>query len=515
MLEQADISAKKRMMARDFLLVTVSLFAIYALIFIFLDPFSLPVRLSDHWMTVRLAEDIAGGNPQVSPYWNLGYPALLALTANISGGYETAEKVISLTCGLFLLLASYFLGRKYLGRYWGIAVLWLVAGTEFFVFNVLGLKDYILFAFLLVSAILSLEWAIKKERRWAFSIAGAILGLSFLDRYIALLIFPIFLLAILVKAKEWGRKLTFVIIFLAGFVLLASPQIAINVWREGNPFYAGNARTIWFALQGSSDWSLLFQHQGEESIISLFFSAPLQMLLEWLKNAVALVQIPLLPIPVFVFGWAGLIYIWFQRKDWQMGIPCAILAFYGALTLLYSYWGKYFIALSPYLAISALALMQKLMPERIGKGKRFPFLAPITIILIIVGIAISFYSVKTDSHYLWEKEAIFEVSEKMSSLGVTDPKTVLSTCYDLYLINAGVADKQFAMVPYDISTIEDLDKYISDNHYHYIIAYHRGWTEGYWQGLTAKLMESDRMPANWEPVYWKSGYQSIIIYQID
>lgn len=180
MSEQTDISTKKRMVTQDFFLVIISLLTICALIFIFLNPFSLPVRLSDHWMTVRLAEYIATGNPQVSPYWNLGYPALLALTAKITGGYETAEKVISLTCGLFLLLASYFLGRKYLGRYWGIAVLWLVAGTEFFVFNVLGLKDYILFAFLLVSAILSLEWAIKKERWWAFFIAGAILGLSFL-----------------------------------------------------------------------------------------------------------------------------------------------------------------------------------------------------------------------------------------------------------------------------------------------------------------------------------------------
>lgn len=298
-------------------------------------------------------------------------------------------------------------------------------------------------------------------------------------------------------------------------MLLASPQIAINIWRAGNPFYAGNARTIWFALQGSSDWSLLFQHQGEESIVSLFFIDPLHMLLVWIKNAFTLVQIPLLPMPIFIFGWAGLIYIWFQRKDWQMGIPYVILAFYSALTLLYSYWGKYFIALSPYLAMSALALMKKLIPQRVGKGKGFPFLVPIILILIIVGMGISFYSVKTDSHYLWEKEAIFEVSEKMSSLGVTDPKTVLSTSYDLYLVDAGVADKQFAMVPYDFSSVEDLDKYISDNHYHYLIAYHRGWTEGYWQGLTAKLMESDKMPANWEPIYQKPGAQSIIIYQID
>jgi hypothetical protein len=329
------------------------------------------------------------------------------------------------------------------------------------------------------------------------------------------LLLPIFLLAILVKGGKWSRKLPLVLVFIAGFVLLASPQMAINLWREGNPFYAGNARTIWFALQGSSDWSLLFQHTGEESIISLFLSSPLKMLVEWLKDAVALVQIPLLPIPIFIFGWAGLVYIWFRHKDWQMGIPYAILAFYCVLTLLYSFWGKYFIALSPYLAISAFALMRKLIPERVGKGKGMPLLMPLMVVLIAVGLAISFYSVKNDAHYLWEKDAIFKVSEKMSSLGVTDPKTVLSTSYDLYLVNAAVADKQFAMVPYDISTVEDLDKYIAENNYHYLIAYNRGWTEGYWQGLTAKLMESERVPANWEPIYRKPGAQSIIIYRID
>lgn len=499
----------------DLMLVVVSLLVVYLLIFLIIDPFSLPVRNPDLWLMVPLAENIANGSPQVSPFWNLGYPALLSVFTQFCGGYGTAETVLSLLTGGCFLLLSYFVGRKYLGRYWAIAVLWLTASSEVFIFCVGGFKDYLLLASLLISAILCLEWAVRKNRWWSVLIAGGVLGVGYLDRYIILLVLPVSLLWIIFKAEGRSRRVVLTIIYFAGFLILASPQIAVNLWREGNPFYSGNARTIWFALQGGHDWSLLFSHNKEESIFNLFFADPIKMIVMWSKNCVALLLIPLIQIPAFIFGWAGLIFVWFKRKEWHIGLPFAVLALYSAITLLFKFWSHYYIAVSSYMAVGALALMKEIIPRRICKGKGFPLITPLVVVFVIIGLAISIYSVKYDKLYQWEKEAIFEVSEKLSSQGVTDPEAVLSTNHNLYLVDAEVADKQFAMLPYDICSLEELTKYIRDNSYHYFIAYNVGGTEGSWQGLTAQLVETDKMPSNFKPIYSKTGAQTLIIYYIE
>jgi len=499
----------------DLLLVVVSLLVIYLLIFFIIDPFSLPVRNPDLWLMVPLAESIANGSPQVSPFWNLGYPALLAVFGQFCGGYGTTETVISLLTGGCFLLLSYFVGRKYLGRYWALAVLWLTASSEVFIFCVGGFKDYLLLASLLISAILCLEWAVKKNRWWSVLLAGGILGAGYLDRYIILLILPVSIIWILVKVDGWGRRLKYALMYLVSFFILASPQIAINIWREGNPFYSGNARTIWFALQGSHDWSLLFSHNKEESIFSLFFAAPIKMIIMWSKNCVALLLVPLIQVPIFIFGWAGLIFVWFKRKEWHIGLPFVVLAVYSALSLLFKFWNHYYIAVSTYMAVGALALMKEIIPQKIGKGKGFPLLSPLVVIFTIIGLAISIYSVKYDKLYQWEKEATFEVSEKLSSQGVTDPKTVLSTNHNLYLVDAEMADKQFSILPYDICNLEELTEYIEENDYHYFIAYNVGGSEGSWQGLTPQLVETDKMPGNFKPIYSKTGAQTLIIYYIE
>lgn len=495
-------------------MVLISLCALCLLIFIILKPFSLPIRLSDHWMMVRLAESIAEGEPEVSPYWNLGYSSLLALFAKLFGGYENSAKVISLAGGIYLLLVSYLLSRKYLGKKWAHGVLWAVAGSEAFVFCAPGLKDYLLFAAILVTAIMVLEWALSRGRWWTFLMAGAVLGTGFLDRYICLLLLPVFLLGILVKAEGWRRRLTFSAVYLGAFIILASPQMVINLWREGTPFYAGNVRTIWFALQGTTDWSILFEHEGQESIVNLLSENPTGIVILWLKNLCALLMTPLIQVPLFVFGWAGLVYLWFKRKGWHLGLASAILVVYCVLTLLFNYGGKYFLALSPYMAVGALSLMREVIPGRVGKGPRPPLLVPVVVMFIVSALAISFYSVKNDSHYRWEEEAIFEVADTLSEEGITDPKAVLSTNYDLYLVEADSADKQFAMVPFDISTVEDLTSYINKEGYGYLIAYHRGWTEGYWRGLTAQLIEPRNMPNNYQPIYTKEGVQRIVVYRV-
>jgi len=488
-----------------FLLLILALIFHIIVIFIVLKPQSSPYigDMMDKHMVYLVSQSLIDGKPAPSPYWNIGYPALLALFHRCGVPYITTERWLSLPFSLLFLFLTFIIARRLSDVKVAFLTCIALSFSEVFILKSIGAKDFMLSAVLILLSMMVFFDFKDEKKRLRLIIYGFILGLSFTFRYISLYLLPFFIFYIfIIKGKREGLVLS--LFYIAGFIIGGLPQFAIATYKWGNPFYSENAKTIWFTVNHIDDWARFLTTNQHFSTLSVFINNPKGFIANWLRSANAFItSMPVNP-PLIFLSYAGLFVLLIKAGKGWLRFAIVMMVMYLAITFLYRAYSDYLIPVMPFLCFGGIWFIYEYVPERL-KGKRvrwLPLRYSVLALVLVYMLVFSYNRVnKTDESVVWERDAIGKVAEVLKKDGVNDPSSVLSTdMWYLYLPGAKGDFWEYKQVPFDMTEPYKVIEYAIDHNYRYLLLYDRyKGAYGDWSGLPEKLMDM-KLPANFVKV---------------
>jgi 4-amino-4-deoxy-L-arabinose transferase-like glycosyltransferase len=255
---------------------------------------------------------------QADGFYNLGYPFVLWLARPFTfHNAFLAGRLVAALSGALLLLAGYLLARHLLvaanarethsascqHNYHGAAALLALlclACNPLVARYALYLGSDMPFAALttLSLALLLARW---RGQRWAFVgvvLAGGAAGGAFLMRHPGLVLLPWGILACQLLATQrtappppdgvalWLLAARRALPFVAGFALVALPQVVVNIADTGQPLYSQQAKNIWLAVYGNIDWSRWDEVPNSIALREVVLRNPARFAANWWSNVV-------------------------------------------------------------------------------------------------------------------------------------------------------------------------------------------------------------------------------------
>ncbi|MCG8349247.1 MAG: glycosyltransferase family 39 protein [Chloroflexales bacterium] len=258
---------------------------------------------------------------QADGFYNLGYPLLLWLVRPLTGDNAfLAARWIAALSSVLCLLASYVLARALLPRGSSAVALGVLALSSFVVQYALYVGSDMPFAALVtLSLALLLRVPViesaearsgRSARPWlVIGLAGLAAGSAFLVRHIGLVLLVWGVIHCLVYRSRledsqaadhhfhwrslpaWGRLLISrsLLLFSAGFLLAALPQLLINTVQTGNPLFNQQAKNVWLAVYGNIDWGRWDEAANSIRLGELILRDPGRFFGNWRNNLVGFV----------------------------------------------------------------------------------------------------------------------------------------------------------------------------------------------------------------------------------
>lgn len=255
---------------------------------------------------------------QADGFYNLGYPLLLWLVRPFTlHNSFLAGRVVAALSGALLLLAGYLLARSLLhttaenreheeenhthgtATVAALLALLFLALSPLVVRYALYLGSDMPFAALstLSLALLLLPW---RGGRWLFvgvALAGGAAGGAFLMRHPGLVLLPWGILACQVPPApraspptagpaRWLLAARRALPFVAGFALVALPQLIVNTAQTGQPLYSQHAKNIWLAVYGNIDWGRWPEVPDSIALHEVVLRDPARFASNWWRNIV-------------------------------------------------------------------------------------------------------------------------------------------------------------------------------------------------------------------------------------
>ncbi len=285
-------------------------------------------------------------------FYNLGYPLLLALVQPLSNDNPfLAAQVVAAGSALLLLLATFGLARLVLAPdaepvqrdLAGVLAVLLLMGSPLVVQYALYVGSDMPFAALFVGSIALLYAATAahgRQQRMRLLLAGAVAGAAFLMRHPGLILlvwgagYLLWWQRTSAMRQGWRAGLRLVGWFGLGWLLAAAPQLVVNTLHTGQPLYSQQAKNIWLAVYGNTDWRRWGEVPNSIGLVELLLRDPGRFLSNWLANLRAYfgtgaedtsefgraVQLRLLAFPanwLGVLGLAGWLIGW-RRVGWPV-----------------------------------------------------------------------------------------------------------------------------------------------------------------------------------------------------
>ncbi|MGQ9926734.1 MAG: hypothetical protein ACUVS4_07665 [Chloroflexaceae bacterium] len=206
---------------------------------------------------------------------------------------------------------------------------------------------------------------------WFAAIAGLGGGLAFLMRHPALILLPWGAITLLLAARSRPRRLAGVF---AGAMLAAMlPQLLVNAAATGNPLYNQQAKNIWLAVYGNTDWGRWEEAPNDVGLAEVALRDPARFLENWWRNVIGYTgsgaedtsefgrawQLRLLGWPanwLAVGGLLGWLLLLRRRSGQDLRAPAALLiliAGYVALVSMAFSLQRFFLPLAPIYAAAA------------------------------------------------------------------------------------------------------------------------------------------------------------------
>ncbi|NJN18178.1 MAG: hypothetical protein HC822_18890, partial [Oscillochloris sp.] len=114
------------------------------------------------------------------------------------------------------------------------------------------------------------------------SLAGLLAGLSFLMRHPGLLLLPWGVLVLLVIGGKNARRAA--LAFGLAFLLGSAPQLLVNTLQTGAPLYNQQAKNIWLAVYGGTDWGRWEEAPNSIGLAEVILRDPGRFLANWASN---------------------------------------------------------------------------------------------------------------------------------------------------------------------------------------------------------------------------------------
>ena len=235
-------------------------------------------------------------------FYQLGYPLLLWLIEPLTGmNAFLAGRLLAALGGLFLLLATWLLGRALYPRdrrHGGaLLALAILALSPLVVQYALYVGTDMPFAALWIAALAALL-APRDLTPARAALAGLICGLAFLIRHPGLVLLPFgwIVLAVLYAAPAGSRRWLDCVPWrlcgwlTLGWLLAVAPQLAVNVADTGSPLYSQQAKNIWLAVYGNTDFSGRWNEAANDvALREIVLADPPRFFGNWWRNLQAFV----------------------------------------------------------------------------------------------------------------------------------------------------------------------------------------------------------------------------------
>lgn len=231
-------------------------------------------------------------------FYNLGYPLLLWLTRPFfAGNAFLAGRMLAALSGAVLLAAGYWLARCLLPPGPALVALLALALNGLVVQYGLYVGSDMPFAACaalasaaLVATLTAPEPGTRRRIRLA-ALAGLCGGLAFLMRHPGLLLLPWGVVVLLLAA--WWRspaaragRYQPVLAFGAAFLLAMLPQLIVNTAQAGQPLYNQQAKNIWLAVYGNTDWGRWAEAPNDIGLAEVVLRDPARFGANWWRNVV-------------------------------------------------------------------------------------------------------------------------------------------------------------------------------------------------------------------------------------
>lgn len=317
-------------------------------------------------------------------FYNLGYPLLLWLGQKFTENNAfLAAKFIAALSGTLLLSTSYWLSSRLFSNLLALLTLLILAFNPLIIEYALYVGSDLPFA---AFTLLSITLLIRNQQQISKThlvLAGLTGGLAFLIRHSGFLILFWGLLYLLFFQDK--AKIKPLLWFTFGFFLAAMPQLSINTLQMGQPFYNQQAKNIWLAVYGNTDWGRWGEVPDSIALPELMLRDPVRFLANWGRNMVAFggsgaedtsqfgqaLQLRLLGWPANWLAILGILGWLFQLRNWktavareakdlkiQSGILLFSLLFVGISSLAFLL-PRFLLSLAPLYAIAATWLISQ------------------------------------------------------------------------------------------------------------------------------------------------------------
>ncbi|HEU5099959.1 MAG TPA: glycosyltransferase family 39 protein [Roseiflexaceae bacterium] len=251
-------------------------------------------------------------------FYNLGYPLLLWLTRPFTSDNPfLAARLIAALSGAVLLLSSWWLARRVLGRNGALLALLVLALSPLVVQYALYLGTDMPFAAACGLALaLLIGRPANDDRRTALGgqagaatskagrsslvvvLAGLAVGAAFLIRHPGLLLLPFGWLVIWrsselsIQSSELLREHPkskiqnpkSLLLFTLGFLLAISPQIAVNLRDTASPLFNQQAKNVWQGVFGDGDWGRWAATANDITLGRVIAQDPARFAANWWAN---------------------------------------------------------------------------------------------------------------------------------------------------------------------------------------------------------------------------------------
>lgn len=224
-------------------------------------------------------------------FYQLGYPFLLWLFRPlVAGNAFAAAQLVGLASAVVLLYATYGLGRALFGPPGGLLALLAVMLNRWTAEYTLLLGTDMPFAAIWTLGLAALLGARRSPRRAL--LAGALCGLAFMLRHPGLLLLPLGCAWLLLPLNAnhpftWrvDRPRRWLLAgFAAGFALASLPQMLVNLSDTGRLLYSQQAKNIWLAVYGNTDWGRWNEAANDVRLWDVVAHEPGRFVANWWGN---------------------------------------------------------------------------------------------------------------------------------------------------------------------------------------------------------------------------------------
>lgn len=236
-------------------------------------------------------------------FYNLGYPLLLWMARPLAAGNAfLAGRLVAALAGAALLAAGYWLARALLPQGPALVALVTLALSALVAQYGLYVGSDMPFAAcvaLCVAALAAVSQGAERRKGPAgprtialAALAGLFGGLAFLMRHLGLLLLPWGALALLALAFASARRpasprwLQPTVAYCAAFLITIAPQVAINTAQAGQPLYNQQAKNIWLAVYGGTDWGRWDEAPNAIGLAEVVLRDPARFLENWRRNVI-------------------------------------------------------------------------------------------------------------------------------------------------------------------------------------------------------------------------------------